>query len=129
MYRFLFILFCLTALGCRNYLANKSDSSLKQRPNIILIVADDLGYGHLGVYGQQKITTPHLDKMAASGMRFTQFYAGSTICAPSRSSLIEGRHTGHAYIRGNAPYGSVSRERLAQGESRFALFYEAAVAS
>lgn len=71
------------------------------QPNIILIVADDLGYGDLGVYGQREIATPNLDRMAAEGMRFTQFYAGSTVCAPSRGSLMTGLHTGHSPIRGN----------------------------
>jgi len=71
-------------------------------PNIILILADDLGYGDLGCYGQKQIPTPHLDRLAAEGMRFTQFYAGSTVCAPSRDVLMTGRHTGHATIRGNA---------------------------
>ncbi|MEJ7768074.1 MAG: sulfatase-like hydrolase/transferase [Chitinophagaceae bacterium] len=72
-----------------------------KKPNIIFILADDLGYGDLGSYGQQKIKTPNLDKMAKTGMRFTQFYAGSTVCAPSRASLMTGKHTGHSYIRGN----------------------------
>ena len=72
------------------------------KPNIIFILADDLGYGDLGCYGQTKIKTPNLDKLAAQGMRFTQFYAGSTVCAPSRCALMTGLHTGHALIRGNA---------------------------
>ena len=71
-------------------------------PNIILIVADDLGYGDLGSYGQQQIQTPSLDRMASEGMRFTQFYAGSTVCAPSRSVLMTGQDTGHTRVRGNA---------------------------
>jgi arylsulfatase A-like enzyme len=71
------------------------------RPNIIYIMADDLGYGDLGSYGQQKIKTPHLDQLAAEGLKFTQFYAGSTVCAPSRAALMTGLHTGHTYIRGN----------------------------
>ncbi|NBB72907.1 MAG: sulfatase-like hydrolase/transferase, partial [Bacteroidetes bacterium] len=71
------------------------------RPNIVLIVADDLGYGDLGSYGQQQIQTPHLDRMAQQGLRFTQFYAGSTVCAPSRSVLMTGQHTGRTPIRGN----------------------------
>ena len=77
-------------------------------PNIVLIVADDLGYGDLGSYGQQQIQTPELDRLAAQGLRFTQFYAGSTVCAPSRAALMTGLHTGHAPIRGNKevqPYG------------------------
>jgi arylsulfatase A-like enzyme len=64
-------------------------------------MADDLGYGDLGVYGQQLIATPNLDALAAAGIRFTQHYSGSTVCAPSRSVLMTGRHTGHTYIRGN----------------------------
>src|SRR5437764_1094395 len=71
------------------------------KPNIIFILADDLGYGDLGCYGQTKIKTPNLDKLAASGIRFTSFYAGSTVCAPSRATLMTGYHTGHAGIRGN----------------------------
>ena len=71
-------------------------------PNVIFILADDLGYGDLGSYGQHKIQTPRLDQMAEEGMRFTQFYAGSTVCAPSRWSLMTGTHMGHAYVRGNA---------------------------
>ena len=71
------------------------------RPNIILILADDLGYGDLGCYGQTRIHTPNLDRMAAEGIRFTSAYAGSTVCAPSRCSLMTGLHTGHARTRGN----------------------------
>ena len=77
-------------------------SPASRPPNIIFILADDLGYGDLGCYGQKKIKTPNLDKMAADGMRFTSFYAGSTVCAPSRAALMTGFHTGHSAIRGNA---------------------------
>jgi arylsulfatase A-like enzyme len=73
-----------------------------RKPNIIFILADDLGYGDLGCYGQKKIQTPNLDRLAAEGMRFTQCYAGTTVCAPSRASLMTGLHTGHTRIRGNA---------------------------
>lgn len=72
------------------------------RPNIIFIFADDLGYSELGSYGQKLIKTPHLDRMAAEGMRLTQFYSGSTVCAPARSVLMTGQHTGHTRVRGNA---------------------------
>ena len=72
-----------------------------RRPNIIFILADDLGYGDLGCYGQTRIKTPNLDRMAAEGIRFTDFYAGSTVCAPSRAALMLGKHTGHINIRGN----------------------------
>mgnify|MGYP003615247976 CR=1 FL=1 len=71
------------------------------KPNIIFILADDLGYGDIGVYGQQKIKTPNIDRMAKQGMMFTQFYSGTSVCAPSRSSFITGQHTGHTPIRGN----------------------------
>jgi arylsulfatase A-like enzyme len=74
-----------------------------RKPNIIFILADDLGYGDLGCYGQQMIRTPNLDQMAAEGIRFTAHYAGSTVCAPSRASLMTGLHQGHARIRGNSP--------------------------
>lgn len=71
------------------------------KPNIIFILADDLGYGELGSYGQSKIETPHIDRLADTGMKFTQHYAGSPVCAPSRCVLMTGMHTGHAQIRGN----------------------------
>lgn len=71
------------------------------RPNIVFILADDLGYGDLGSYGQKLIKTPVLDRLALDGRRYTQFYAGSTVCAPSRASLMTGQHTGRSYIRGN----------------------------
>ena len=70
-------------------------------PNLVFIMADDLGYGDLGCYGQARIKTPHIDRLAAEGMKFTQFYAGSTVCAPSRCVLMTGYHTGHCFIRGN----------------------------
>jgi arylsulfatase A-like enzyme len=73
-----------------------------RRPNLVLILADDLGYGDLGCFGQKVIRTPQLDRMAAEGTRFTQFYAGSTVCAPSRCVLMTGLNTGHCFIRGNA---------------------------
>src|SRR5678815_4046791 len=73
-------------------------------PNIIFILADDLGYGELGCYGQKKIKTPNLDRLAAEGIRFTQCYAGTTVCAPSRSCLMTGQHSGHTRIRGNNAY-------------------------
>ena len=72
------------------------------RPNLIWIMADDLGYGELGSYGQEVIRTPQLDRLAAEGMRFTRFYAGATVCAPSRSVLMTGRHHGRTRVRGNA---------------------------
>ncbi len=76
-----------------------------KKPNIIYILADDLGYGDLGCYGQNKIETPHIDRLAREGKGFTQFYAGSPVCAPSRCVLLTGKHTGHAFIRGNHEWG------------------------
>jgi len=75
------------------------------KPNIVFILADDLGYGDLGCYGQQKILTPMLDKLAEEGTRFTQAYAGSTVCAPSRCCLMTGLHNGYGRIRDNIPHG------------------------
>lgn len=88
-------LFC----GCQT-----RESSLLP-PNIIYILADDLGYGELGSYGQKIIRTPNLDRLAAQGMRFTQHYAGSPVCAPSRGALLTGKHTGNGYIRDNLEMG------------------------
>ena len=79
-----------------------SQAVAAEKPNLIWIMADDLGYGDLGCYGQQVITTPHLDRMAREGLRFTHFYAGATVCAPSRSVLMTGQHQGHTRVRGNA---------------------------
>ena len=83
-------------------------SAADRRPNIIFILADDLGYGELGCFGQKQIATPNLDRMAKEGIRFTRFYAGSTVCAPSRSVLMTGKHTGHTRVRGNA--GKLNQE-------------------
>jgi arylsulfatase A-like enzyme len=98
----------------------------ERKPSIIFILADDLGYGDLGCYGQTKIKTPNLDKLAAEGMRFTSFYAGSTVCAPSRCALMTGLHTGHALVRGNAlvalrPQDLTVAELLRAGGYRTAL--------
>ena len=80
----------------------------ERRPNIVFILADDMGYGELGCFGQKLIATPHLDRMAAEGIKFTRFYAGAPVCAPSRSVLMTGLHTGHTRVRGNA--GKLNRD-------------------
>jgi len=85
--------------------ASDKDQTETQRPNIIFILADDLGYGDLGCYGQEYIETPHIDALASAGMKFTQHYSGSPVCAPSRCVLLTGMHSGHAYIRGNHEWG------------------------
>lgn len=77
------------------------DSTVQDHPNIILIIADDLGYADIGSYGQTKIETPNIDRLAAGGLRFTRHYAGSPVCAPSRCVLLTGMHTGHSQVRGN----------------------------
>ncbi|QDT39928.1 arylsulfatase [Stratiformator vulcanicus] len=77
-------------------------SAADRPPNVIFMMADDLGYGDLGCYGNEKIRTPHLDRMAGRGMRFTDHYTGFPVCAPSRCSLMTGYHAGHCYIRGNS---------------------------
>lgn len=94
MYRIAFIALTIL-LGC----GSKKEVSIK--PNIIYILADDLGYGELGVYGQQKIKTPNIDRLARNGMLFSQHYSGAPVCAPARCVLLTGQHTGNAYIRGN----------------------------
>ena len=83
----------------------------KAKPNLIFIMADDLGYGDLGCFGQKLIKTPCLDQMAKEGMKFTRFYSGSTVCAPSRSVLMTGQHMGHTHVRGNAG-GDMTRQSL-----------------
>jgi len=83
------------------FLMHLNVNAQRTRPNIILILADDMGYGDLGCYGQQLIKTPNIDRLAKEGTRFTNFYAGSTVCAPSRASLMTGQHSGHVSIRGN----------------------------
>ena len=103
-------LFTFVALisGCGS--GKSSEIPEANPPNIIYILADDLGYGDLGCYGQEKFTTPNLDRLAREGMRFTRHYAGCTVCAPSRSVLMSGLHTGHTPIRGN-------QEVLPEGQS------------
>ena len=97
----------LLLLGCGLAAAPASwaqQATEQQRPNIIFILCDDMGYGDLGCYGQQRIETPNLDRMAEEGMRFTQAYAGSPVSAPSRASFMTGQHTGHTHVRGNREY-------------------------
>ena len=94
-------------------------------PNVIYILADDLGYGELGSYGQTLIRTPNLDQLAAEGMRFTQHYSGSPVCAPSRCTLLTGRHTGHCQVRDNYELGgfadSTERGQLPLEENTYTL--------
>ncbi len=91
-------------------------ASAAERPNIIWIMADDLGYGELGSYGQELIQTPQIDRMAREGRRFTQFYAGATVCAPSRSVLMTGQHHGRTRVRGNAGNANLLAQSLRPGD-------------
>lgn len=94
------IVISIFIIGCENQKQNKKNADTS-KPNIIYILADDLGYGDLSFTGQSKFHTPNIDKLAKEGMFFTQHYSGSTVCAPSRSSLMSGQHTGNTFIRGN----------------------------
>ena len=99
----LYIGFLFLVYSCIN--SDKFNEQKHLQPNIIFILADDLGYGDVGVYGQQNFETPNLDRLAHGGMKFLQHYSGSTVCAPSRSALMTGQHTGHTFIRGNSERG------------------------
>lgn len=116
IYRMLSGCLLLFVAGCSS---SNQESTETAKPNIIFIMADDLGYGDLGSYGQTVIQTPNLDQMAKEGTRFTHAYAGSTVCAPSRSVLMTGKHTGHTTVRGNfGKYGVVG---LGGGNGRVPL--------
>jgi len=82
----------------------------EHKPNVVLILADDLGYGDVGCFGQKRIKTPNLDRLAAQGVRFPQFYAGCTVCTPSRCVLMTGLHSGHCAERGNGDEGNPINE-------------------
>ena len=101
-----------------------SAASLAQKPNIIFIFADDLGYGELGCYGQQKIETPNLDALAAKGKKFTSFYSGTSVCAPSRASLMTGLHTGHTPIRGKKQFPPEGQTPLPASTKTFANYLQ-----
>ena len=105
-------------------LPTKITAQTTQSPNVIFILADDLGYGDLGSYGQKLIQTPNLDRMAKEGMRFTQMYAGSTVCAPSRAVLMTGKHMGHVSVRGNAGRENLGIQTLRKGERTIAHVFK-----
>lgn len=100
----------LLLFGCGLLASATVQAQEAKKPNIIYIMCDDLGYADVGCYGQQYISTPNLDRMAAEGMQFTQAYAGSPVSAPSRASFMTGQHTGHTHVRGNKEYrfGSIT---------------------
>ena len=99
---------CVNMLRRRDFLGLASSAALLQaqagrrkstKPNIVFIMADDLGYGEVSCYGEKRYSTPNIDRIAREGMKFTQAYAGCTVCAPSRSVLMTGLHTGHTAVR------------------------------
>lgn len=93
---------CIAAIAFWNCSGSNQSEPLSTQPNVVFILADDLGYGDLGFLGQKYIETPNIDRLAKEGMFFTQHYSGSPVCAPSRSALLTGLHTGHTPIRGNS---------------------------
>lgn len=93
------------------------NAAAADRPNILIIMCDDMGYGDLGCYGQRYISTPNIDRMAAEGMRFTQAYAGSPVSAPSRACLMTGQHSGHTHVRGNKEYWGYDRGTVSYGSN------------
>ncbi|TPN86228.1 arylsulfatase [Aquimarina algicola] len=102
----LIIILCIGFVSCKNKsqpepIPKTKNTNLNKKPNIVFLLTDDMGYGELGSYGQKVIKTPFLDSLAKAGMRFTDFYAGTSVCSPSRASLMTGLHTGHVSIRGN----------------------------
>ncbi|MEN8203127.1 MAG: arylsulfatase [Bacteroidota bacterium] len=100
-YRRIVVLIFLPALVLMTNAGCDPERGASDQPNIIYVLADDLGYGDLSCYGQKRFQTPHIDRLASEGMRFTRHYSGSTVCAPSRCVLMTGMHTGHSEIRGN----------------------------
>jgi len=114
---------CVLA-GCHSNSGNQQNKVDTAKPNIIFILVDDLGYGDIGCYGQGEIATPYIDRLASEGIRFTQAYAGNAVCAPSRSSLMQGLHPGHARIRGNS-YNDY-RETFRKGDFTVAMMLQEA---
>ena len=107
-------------------LAEARAAKAATKPNIVFILADDLGYGDLGCYGQRQIQTPNIDRLAREGMRFRQFYAGASVCAPSRSVLMEGKHGGRCRVRGNAPLTQRARQTLTRDDTTVAMLLKQA---
>ncbi len=98
--------------GCADAVRRITSGVSGRKPNIVFVLADDLGYAELGCYGQKKIRTPNIDKLALQGMKFTQHYSGSPVCAPSRCTLMTGKHTGHAQVRSNKQVGGTEGWKL-----------------
>lgn len=114
-----------TPLALLASLAGLSAQNKSEKPNVVFILADDLGYGDIGCYGQKLIETPHIDALAKRGMLFTDFYAGCSVSAPSRASLMTGMHTGHTKIRGNKEIKPEGQEPMANVSTLGTLFQSA----
>ncbi len=121
----LLVLGCLF-FDCSSNSGNQQESgkTAVEKPNIVFILVDDLGYGDIGCFGQEKIQTPHIDQLAKEGILFTQAYAGNAVCAPCRSTLMQGVHPGHARVRGNMINGY--RESLREGDYTVAMMLQEA---
>ena len=123
----------LALLGAAAAVAQESPPSptaSSRPPNVVFVLADDLGYGELGCFGQQRIKTPHLDRLAAQGMRLTRHYSGSPVCAPSRCVLMTGKHPGHAAVRDNKEAQPEGQWPLPTGETLLpAVLHEAGYAT
>ena len=113
---------CTAATGCHN---TARQPHAAQTPNVVFILADDLGYGDVGCYGQERFDTPNIDSLAAHGMRFTRCYSGTTVSAPSRACLLTGLHSGHAPVRGNIETPPEGQYPLPEMDNIFRLFKEA----
>ena len=111
----------LLAPMCASAAETVSSKDKNEKPNILFILCDDMGYGDLGCYGQKYIHTPNLDRMAEEGMRFTQAYAGSPVSAPSRAALMTGQHSGHGHVRGNREYWAESGTVMYDNNADYAV--------
>lgn len=128
--RRLVVLFALGGVPAVAQGAPPAKSARPRAPNVVFVLADDLGYGELGCFGQQRIQTPHLDRLAAQGMRLTHHYAGSPVCAPSRCVLMTGKHPGHAAVRDNKEAQPEGQWPLPAGETLLpAMLHEAGYAT
>ncbi|AQT68199.1 Arylsulfatase precursor [Anaerohalosphaera lusitana] len=105
-------------------LTKSASAKPAKKPNVIYILADDLGYRELGCYGQEKIRTPYIDKLAEQGMKFTNHYCGQAVCAPSRCALMTGKHMGHAYVRNNRPVGGGYQLPLPEGTTTIGTLFQ-----
>src|SRR5438874_9340821 len=112
------------ALGWIAFCSSAFAQPVRRPPNLVFVLADDLGCYDLGCYGQTKIRTPSVDRLAKEGMRFTQFYAGAPVCAPSRCTLMTGKHTGHTTVRDNKQFQPEGQTPLAPDEVTLAELFK-----